>query len=160
MYSEKSQLELFDQQETTSTSVAHSQRNTESDKLGRKRIDLPYLAGYLDGEGCFTHAGRGRTPIIKINSCAFDILSILADNFGGTMYRHGEGTATRRASWTWMITGGDALDLAADLIPYLIEKSSQAVALLAANAVDSDKRQYVMDFLKEEKKPYFEHMER
>lgn len=59
-----------------------------------------------------------------------------------------------------MITGGDALDLATDLIPYLIEKRTQAIGLLAADAVHSDKRQYVMDFLKEEKKPYFEHMER
>ena len=155
---DRSQLELFETLENTSDLDVNSPLNTAKAKIGMRPISIEWLAGYIDGEGCFLISGRS-TPVVKINSCHFDVLCRISDQFGGKIYNHSKSTDSHRASWTWHLGGDAALDLSASLLPHLIEKRSQAVALMALPTCSDHQRQYVMDFLKEEKKPFFEHLE-
>tara|TARA_Y100000593_G_scaffold42336_1_gene81135 strand:+ start:3487 stop:3867 length:381 start_codon:yes stop_codon:yes gene_type:complete len=115
------------------------------------------LAGYIDGEGCFNYYGQG-SPGLKINSANYDILCRIKDKFGGKIYNHGSGTDTARPSWTWNIIGDEAKELVLLLIPYLIEKQSQAVAILGHTPGNTSRNRVIADYLRDQKKPKFTHL--
>jgi len=130
-------------------------QNTKSEHRGQKPINIDWLAGFLDGEGCFLI--KGNLPLIKVNSCNYDILCKICDVFGGKIYNHGKAEGNRRASWSWHLSGQPARDLAKLLLNLLHEKHTQALSLLAFTKDDPDE---VKKFLKNDKRKHYEHLRR
>jgi hypothetical protein len=95
--------------------------------------DLAYLAGIIDGEGCFfigklpvTEASKYKTEhyrgLLKIETCSLILHQWLLDTFSGT-----ESTAMRKvkphlhkqATYAWVATGDRLLNLCELVLPFL-----------------------------------------
>lgn len=82
------------------------------------------MAGYLDGEGCFT-VWHGRTPAISVSNTFPYVLEALLREWGGAISpKIVKGTA--RTAWEWRVCGNRAVDVALMVSPYLVEKRVQA----------------------------------
>src|SRR5216684_6292512 len=101
--------------------------------------DLAYLAGILDGEGCFGiyRYNRGPDqpynyrPSVTVASTSPDLLRWLELRFRGEVCHHSEGDENREASAYWtMRSKTDIVKLVPHVIPFLIVKKLQAVITL------------------------------
>lgn len=99
-------------------------------------VEYAYLAGFLDGEGCWTFT---KTPRIEVGSTYPPPLWRLALEFGGTV----KVKSTRshvRGNVRWSVTGERALRASKRLIPFLIEKREQAeLVIQLAQALPKDR---------------------
>jgi hypothetical protein len=91
-------------------------------------IDLAYIGGLFDGEGCIL-ADKG--PRISLTSCWPHHLIWISNQFGYGKFRqlnsrHGP----RRTAFRWEASGGNAVDFLTRIRPYLKEKAYQADILL------------------------------
>lgn len=87
---------------------------------------LNYVAGYLDGEGCFRIDKS--CCRIEATGCYPESIFLLKESFGGSIYkRKAKGKA--RSSWAWVLNGSPAALLAKKLAPFLKEKYEQALLL-------------------------------
>ena len=150
-----SQYDLIKKRETTSESEHPSMLNIVSEGTGPKHISEEWLAGYLDGEGCFIT--KTNTVCVKVNSCNYDILCSIYDQYGGSITTHGKAKGNSRASWTWAVYGDRAINLCEKLLNHLKEKHVQALALIAWRGTKSEE---VKDFLSSQKKTHYEHLDR
>lgn len=94
---------------------------------------LPYVAGFLDGEGCFSvDEGRWKIRVSCANTNR-PIIEWLCRNFGGSFCKN----ATRRRkphhrrTYSWSVVARDASDFCCVVAPYLKEKAEQALLLIA-----------------------------
>lgn len=97
---------------------------------GQKPIDPQlhqYLAGYIDGEGCFQFR---RTLEISITSIYPYTLKVFQVAYGGAI-NHRKGDVNRRTSYQWRIYGQGAMKVLEDVLPYLREKKVQALLCVA-----------------------------
>ena len=99
-------------------------------------LHLCYLAGIIDGEGCFHISLLSKNPkdgyinphyrgILKVSNTDKTLIDWLKEAFKGT-----ESSATRQTSskkyirdvYDWVVTGFRLLDLCEQVLPYLIIK--------------------------------------
>ncbi len=93
--------------------------------------DLIYLAGYLDGEGCF-YIGEHHKIAISCSNTHKPTVEWLHRTFGGSfMQSHRQRKANHRLIYTWQVVSKDALAVCTSVAPYLKEKMGQAVLLIA-----------------------------
>ena len=101
--------------------------NITSELAGQRRTELAYIAGYLDGEGCFRVAN---TPIVCVaNTYPYTLLG-LQRLFGGTIRCRVRGDGKHRTQYEWTVCGDDARNCISVVRPYLWEKRLQADMLL------------------------------
>lgn len=93
--------------------------------------DLAYLAGYLDGEGCFTLA-RAHKPVIAVENTHKPTIEWLHKTFGGSMSKKlAVRKAHHRHTYRWAVVAKNAGDLCRAVAPFLREKAPQALMLIA-----------------------------
>lgn len=99
-------------------------------------LDLAYLAGIIDGEGCFhicllsKHANDGYINphyrgVLKVSNTDPKLIEWLKETFKGTESACTRSTSTRkfeRKVFDWTVTGFRLLDLCEQVLPYLIIK--------------------------------------
>lgn len=117
------------------------------EEVGQKLTSrsLAYLAGYFDGESCFTISGargaqrvNGGTPRVSVSNTFLPALRKIQDLFGGSLRRKTKSrTPWHRDAWEWYCSGSDARGVCQILLPYLIEKAPQAELLLAYSTYPS-----------------------
>jgi hypothetical protein len=104
------------------------------------KTDLAYLAGFIDGEGCFF---LGYRKIGKRNCFPTSVLvaqtsqAVLHEyqaSFGGTVHDHGK-TKKNRPAWMWAIHGENAERLTRLVRPYLKVKKEQAEVFMQMRGV-------------------------
>lgn len=98
--------------------------------------DLAYIAGYIDGDGCFyigktTNKKTGRTryqAILTISSTNKNILDVFKSKFGGSVRTsdNREIYPGQKPQYQFHIKGVKAANLAKNIQIYLTEKSYQA----------------------------------
>lgn len=103
-------------------------------------IDIRYLAGLIDGEGCITifrHKGKGcRTdhwsyrPLVQIGMTHKPTLHAIHLQFGGQFKQKRGQDITRRSYAVWTLRGGNCIDLLREIAPYLITKKEEARLLI------------------------------
>lgn len=100
--------------------------------------DLAYMAGIIDGEGCFfmaivkKRAGDGYVNahyrgLLQISNTAECIMDWLRSTFSGTASAICRSTSSRkfeREVFDWIATGDRLLDICEQILPYLIIKKS------------------------------------
>lgn len=92
--------------------------------------ELVWLAGFLDGDGCFTAAEKSGV-FIRVAHTHKPTLDFITKTFGGSLHEHNHGRPKHyKQVWRWAICGDEAKDLAINLIPYLREKRPQAELLV------------------------------
>jgi len=101
-------------------------------ELIHQREDMSYLAGLVDGEGCFYLAnsrnGHGiyhRQPRIIVSNTNKDVMDWLKDNFGGYVTTTYKKNPKHKTMYQWIVVGQRALMLANWLKPLLIIKPNE-----------------------------------
>lgn len=91
---------------------------------------MAYIAGYLDGEGCFTFVN---TPVIEITNTYPHTLMWIKQFFGGTvsMRSNTRNSDKWRTTYRYKICGSNALHMCRSVSPYIQEKKLQVEAVLA-----------------------------
>lgn len=103
-------------------------------------IDLRYLAGLIDGEGCVT-IFRHRTvecredhwtyrPLVQIGMIHKPLLYLICAEYGGKVHLKKAPDSTRRSSATWSLRGGRCIELMKQIEPFLIVKKAEAQLLI------------------------------
>ena len=82
----------------------------------------------------------------------------IRDSYGGKIYDHAKSKGNARQTWTWLIANQEALDLAVELIPYLKEKQTQAIAILGVKKGEDERNEVLISYLKDEKRTDYTHL--
>lgn len=99
-------------------------------------IDLAYMAGIIDGEGCFwiglipKKSGDGYATshyrgLLKIDNTDISLIDWIDTVFSGTCSARTRCTSSRkfeRPVFTWNATGDRLLDMCEQILPYLVIK--------------------------------------
>lgn len=91
---------------------------------------LAYIAGYLDGEGCF-YVGRNWKILIACETTYYPTIKWLHRLFGGSfVISDRKRKFNHRPTYRWSVAAHDAERVCLLVIPYLQEKKKQAELLL------------------------------
>jgi len=88
---------------------------------------LSYVAGYLDGEGCFVYIN---SPTIQVASVFPYTLKLFAESFGGKVKKRRPNDGIRKVYYDWRTFGDTSIDIINLTLPYLHEKKQQAELML------------------------------
>lgn len=101
--------------------------------------DLSWLAGLLEGEGCFTgrkwtpaNGGTKITPRIQARMTDEDVLQRVRAIAGGTVSGPYHPHGARRPIWNWQVSGAVAVRVAKELRPLMGERRQRAIDDLLA----------------------------
>jgi hypothetical protein len=90
---------------------------------------IGYVAGYLDGEGCFGADKNGTGVFVSVSNTYPKILLDLRTAFGGLVAQ--KPTKVRdRSAWYWRVHGENAIAVCSHVAPFLKEKREQAMILM------------------------------
>jgi len=109
-----------------------------------KSTDLAYMAGIVDGEGCFyigkvpKKAGDGYVSehyrgLLKIDNTNQRLINWIDNVFSGTASARCRTTSSKkfeRDIFTWNSTGDRLLDICEQLLPYLVIKKEQCEIMI------------------------------
>jgi len=90
--------------------------------------DKYWLAGLLEGEGCFMAGppSKPNLPLVVLQMTDKDVIEKAANLFGVTMCRHRQDTDWKE-SWTTRIRGKKAVDLMKEIQPLMGERRKQQI---------------------------------
>lgn len=103
------------------------------EKTGQRPINDQWMAGYVDGEGCFLIKETGGTSV-NISNTHLPTLRTIQREYGGTI-RPKQSRPNARPSFVWNITGKGSNAVCLRLKDHLVEKREQCEALLAYRAL-------------------------
>lgn len=91
------------------------------------KSELYYVAGLLEGEGCFTPDRNRRQnavyPVIQVTSTDLDVLETLRSTCGGRIGGPNKvRKATHRPTYVWVLRGPDAVSLMRKVYPLMHER--------------------------------------
>jgi hypothetical protein len=89
---------------------------------------VEYLAGYWDGEGCFSsNIPDENAPqfTVSLSSTHEDIIQTFKERFGGWISSYDPENPNHSKWWRWETKGGNARVFAETLLPHLREKQEQ-----------------------------------
>lgn len=105
-----------------------------------KKSKLPYLAGIIDGEGCFNIAKcrNSYTPRLLVTNTNENLINWLQENFGGDISKT---VVKNKPHWKprymWRIANQKALDLTDKIYAYLVVKNEQALVFKVWDAMQN-----------------------
>ena len=121
---------------------------------GPTPTDLAYVAGYMDGEGCF-RANKGNIEV-QIKNTYPHVLHYIQELFGGAVREEKREAVNRnhRTAFCFSIYGESARKMVRCLLPYLREKKIQAELTLELimHPKHSSKKEFIVRKLKELKR--------
>lgn len=93
---------------------------------------IHYIAGYIDGDGCFYVGTTTQKPkMITVFEASIQVVStdekplkIFCENFGGSV-RQRPARDRHKAVSVWTIKGEHAAKFAQDILPFLVDKAEQ-----------------------------------
>jgi hypothetical protein len=110
-----------------------------------------YLAGFLDGEGCFERAGAAK---ISVSNTCLPTLEFFLAQYGGSIRKKQRSNKRQRIAWEWIVCGDDARRLARLVFPFLREKQRQCWLVIIGSdfPARSARRRSIEQELKDEKR--------
>ena len=128
---------------------------------GLTPTDLAYIAGYVDGEGCFRLSGTA--PRFSLNNTYLPTLLWMKAHFGGSLRSIKKVAPHHRQAYEWELGVRSGIhSFIEDIYPYLREKAQQAELVLECMELPrGDLRKVdIADELKAIKREeyYFEHI--
>jgi len=126
MKSEKSQCKQYKKQGKPSDSAAPSMESTKLELTGLKPTDAAWVAGLIDGEGCFT-VDNG--PRIAVDSTCRSVIEEIHRILGGACGMLNRKTCKGRSVFRWRVSGSLAVSICNSIQEYLRDKGEQAELL-------------------------------
>lgn len=101
-----------------------------------KILELPYLAGIVDGEGSVVLQKPQSQPqwqrFVTISNAYLPLLMAIEKQFGGKVSKLKRNNFSTKSCFQWQLTKKeDIVKFLEPLIPYLMEKKEQAEVMLA-----------------------------
>jgi len=97
-------------------------------------VDLAYMAGIIDGEGCIyarvvLYPKRGMSTFLQLSvtMCSPSVIEWIHENFGGEIYLSSPPSGARRERFHWQVRGANISIVLSAILPYLREKSVRAI---------------------------------
>jgi len=122
-------------------------------------MNLAYIAGFVDGEGCIGFAKCRTTifPRVIVVNTNRDILQKLKDEFGGDIKPLSLRKINWKQGWAWRLSWTRAVNFLDKISPWLQLKSQQACVVFAWDTVkpgmgndwDSGARDYLVSYMRE-----------
>ena len=103
-------------------------------------LDVRYIAGIVDGEGCVTvikrlekHMDRvSYRLVVQVSMTHEGVIKALQDSIGGSYSAiHWHTRRNNRTAYQWRKYGVDAVELLQSILPYLIVKKAEAELAIA-----------------------------
>lgn len=97
-------------------------------------LNLAYISGYIDGDGCF-YIGKERSKHrlkqksvtnIVITSVNKPVLDTFKKMYGGSVHCSKEATSTQKSLYQFVTKKRNSIDLIQGMMPYLVEKACEA----------------------------------
>ena len=86
-------------------------------------MEIPYLAGLLDGEGTVTltclNSGKRRSPVVSVANTRLELLEPFVAEFGGHISNKRPRKANHTKSYAWKVVGDSAIDCLKRLLPHM-----------------------------------------
>lgn len=100
-------------------------------------MNIIYVAGFFDGEGCVSFAKNrsGIFPRINVVNTNFEILKSFQKKFGGDIIPLSYRKSNWKQAWSWRLCWTKAVDFLDRLSPYLRIKIEQAETVFAWQAI-------------------------
>lgn len=97
--------------------------------------DLHYAAGFLDGEGCFfihrRENGKHHKGAISCSNTHRPTIEWFQQTFGGSISKGKSRKSNHRPVYSWQVVANDAFEICGAVLPYLKQKTEQALLLFA-----------------------------
>lgn len=97
---------------------------------------IEYLAGFFDGEGCFScrlpDPDKPVQFIVTLSTTKETEACLFEQKFGGSVYMHNPNDGGHSTSWRWRCTGRQAKVVAEQLWPHLRGKKDQCETFVEA----------------------------
>lgn len=100
--------------------------NTKLEVTGQRLTDVNWLAGLVDGEGCFR---VGSSPTLAVETTCRTVIEECNRIISGTCTAVKRRTSLGRPVFRWRIHGDKAIEAAVTLAPFLKDKKEQAILL-------------------------------
>jgi hypothetical protein len=101
--------------------------------MGANDLQVAYLAGFFDGEGCIsvarTDSGGTYSLIVTVSQMDGRDLEPFAERWGGKIVEHRR-ERPRKTYYQWGVGGSRALKCLQDLLPYLRGKREEALVAI------------------------------
>lgn len=94
-------------------------------------VEIAYLAGFFDGEGCISVVRGGPTIAVAVVQVDRRPLDALAEHYGGRVAPHGKPKPGHRQAYRWQIYSANARVFLRDILPFLVVKRESAEMVLA-----------------------------
>ena len=106
-------------------------------------VELAYLAGIVDGEGCITGrlgiTDKRRSPNLGVRFLISNtdqrLVQWVRDKWGGRIYAHKRHNARWKTAFQWEVTLGQAAPILRSILPYLLLKRRQAEIALELHSL-------------------------
>ena len=100
-------------------------------------MNLAYIAGFVDGEGCiqFSRCRKRVFPRVLVVNTDREVLEALQDQFGGRITPLWGRKENWKPCWQWQITWSRAVRFLVGITPWLRLKLPQAQTVFAWNAI-------------------------
>lgn len=92
---------------------------------------LSYIAGFLDGEGCFV-LGNNWKPSVAVENTYRPVIDMLRSMFGGSVFEVKGKKKNHRTTYRWCVVCDDAVQFCQQIAPFLKEKTEQALILISS----------------------------
>ena len=96
-------------------------------------VDLAYMAGILDGEGCI-YARAWQRPngyhthiVVSVQMSSDAVIKWISDTFGGEVYTSKIPRGRAQYLYTWRVNGRNVAAFLKAVLPYLQEKKKRAI---------------------------------
>src|SRR6185369_8308059 len=100
-------------------------------------MNLAYVAGLVDGEGCigFTQCRSNMIPRICITNTNKKLIEMLYYKFGGCIFNAKRVKSNWKEAYHWVVTSKAAIEFLEKIQKYLILKFEQALCLQAYECI-------------------------
>lgn len=93
-------------------------------------IELAWLAGLLEGEGCFSYRADRDCPVVEVKMVDLDVINRVGELFGRTVWMVPAQGENRQDQWRTKIQGEPARELMRRLLPLMGERRSARIRAL------------------------------
>lgn len=90
-------------------------------------IEIAWLAGLLEGEGCFYSQGRSNGCGLILGMTDKDVVEKAANLVGGKVRTKSEKRPNHKPAWAFHLTGDTAVSVMKQVLPYMGQRRSQKI---------------------------------
>ena len=94
-------------------------------------MNLDYVAGFLDGEGCIQMAKSTKNPYVDISQANKEVLDKICELVGqGGVYKIKKYKDSNKQMFHWVVTGLSAIEFIETIVDRLVVKKPEAELLI------------------------------